>query len=73
MDTAPLIASLVLAGVFLVAALSKLADRPGSQLALIDLGVQAPLTTPLRILLPLAKLDVATTLIPSGRSATVPA
>jgi uncharacterized membrane protein YphA (DoxX/SURF4 family) len=69
MDTALLIASLALAGVFLVAGLSKLADGPGSRQALMDFGVQAPL----KILLPLAKLDVATTLIPAGSAATVPA
>jgi hypothetical protein len=66
MDTALLIASMVLAGVFLVTSLSKLADRPGSRQALMDLGVPTPLGN---LLLPLAKLAVASTLIPSGRSA----
>jgi uncharacterized membrane protein YphA (DoxX/SURF4 family) len=69
MDTARLIARLALGGVFLVAGLSKLADRPGSQPAVIDFGVP----TPLKILLPLAELAVAATLIPSGGAATVPA
>ena len=74
MDTAPLIASLVLAGVFLVAGLSKLAPCPGSRQAVIDFGVPAPLTTPLGILLlAVAELAVAATLIPSHGAATVPA
>ena len=69
MDTARLIASLALTGVFLVAGLPKLADRPGSRQAVIDFGVP----TPLKILLPLADLAVAATLIPSRGAATVPA
>jgi uncharacterized membrane protein YphA (DoxX/SURF4 family) len=69
MDTARLIARLALGGVFLVAGLSKLADRPGLRQTLMDFGVPAPL----KILLPPAELAVAATLIPSGRSATVPA
>ena len=69
MDTAPLIASLVLAGVFLVAGLPKLADCLGSRQALMDFR----LPVPLKILLPLADLAVAATLIPFDRSATVPA
>ena len=66
MDTTFLIASLVLAGVFLVTSLSKLADCPGSRQALMDFGV----LTPLKILLPLAELALAATLIPSGTGAT---
>jgi uncharacterized membrane protein YphA (DoxX/SURF4 family) len=67
MDAVLLIARrLVLAGVFIVTSLSKLADRPGSRQALVDFGVP----TPLKILLPLAKLGVAATSITSGRSAT---
>jgi uncharacterized membrane protein YphA (DoxX/SURF4 family) len=73
MNTALLIARLALAGVFLVAGLSKLADGPGSRQALMDFGVPLPLATPLKILLPLAEFAGAATLIPSGRSATVPA
>ncbi len=61
-----LIARLLLALVFLVASVAKLADRPGSQPAVIDFGVP----TPLKILLPLAAFAVAATLIPSRRSAT---
>jgi uncharacterized membrane protein YphA (DoxX/SURF4 family) len=69
MDTVLLIARLLLAGVFLVAGLSMLAARPGSQQALMDFGVP----TPLKILAPLADLAVMATLIPSGRSAAGPA
>jgi uncharacterized membrane protein YphA (DoxX/SURF4 family) len=49
-----LIARLLLAGVFLVAALAKLADLAGSRQALRDFGVPARLATPLGLLLPLA-------------------
>ena len=52
-----LIARLLPALVFLVASVPKLADRPGSQPAVIDFGVP----TPLKILLPLAELAVAAT------------
>jgi uncharacterized membrane protein YphA (DoxX/SURF4 family) len=68
-----LIARLLLALVFLVASVPKLADRVGSRQALVDLGVPAPIATPLKMLLPLADLAGAATLIPSRRSATVPA
>ncbi len=64
-----LIAPLLLALVFLVASVPKLAACPGSLPAVIDFGVP----TPLKILLPLAELAVAATLIPSGSAATVPA
>ena len=68
-----LIARLLPALVFLVASVAKLADRVGSRQALMDLGVPAPIATRLNMLLPLAELAGAATLIPSGRSATVPA
>ena len=68
-----LIARLLLALVFLVASVAKLADRVGSRQALMDLGVPAPIATRLKILLPLAELAVAATLIPSRGAATVPA
>ena len=73
MEVTLLSARLLPALVFLVASVAKLADRPGSQPAVIDFGVRAPIATRLKILLPLAELAVAATLIPSGRSATVPA
>jgi len=55
---------LLLASVFLVAGVAKLADREGSRRALADFGVPAPLATPLGVLLPLAELAVAAVLIP---------
>ena len=68
-----LIARLLPALVFLVASVPKLADRVGSRQALVDLGVPAPIATSLKMLLPLAELAVAATLIPAGSAATVPA
>jgi peroxiredoxin/uncharacterized membrane protein YphA (DoxX/SURF4 family) len=65
MDTALLIARLLLALVFVVAGLAKLADRKGSSQALIDFGVPAALASPLSTLLPLAELAVAIVLIPT--------
>ncbi len=55
MNIALLIARLVLAVVFVVAGLAKLADRAGSRQALINFGVPARLATPGGILLPLAE------------------
>jgi methylamine dehydrogenase accessory protein MauD len=60
-----LVARLLLAGVFLVAGLGKLADRAGSRQAIVDFGVPARLSAPLSILLPLAELAVAAALIPT--------
>jgi methylamine dehydrogenase accessory protein MauD len=64
MDTALLAVRVVLAAVFLVAGLAKLADRPGARQALIDFGLPVPLATPLGIFLPVAELVVAAALIP---------
>jgi len=64
MNIALLIARLVLAVVFVVAGLTKLADRAGSRQTLIDFGVPARLATPGGLLLPLAELVVAVALIP---------
>jgi methylamine dehydrogenase accessory protein MauD len=66
MEIALLIGRLLLALVFLVAGLAKLADRAGSRQGLIDFGVPATLATPLGILLPLAELAVAVALIPTS-------
>src|SRR3954468_5895904 len=65
MGTALLIARLLLAGVFVVAGLTKLADRAGSQKAVADFGVPSALAPALGILLPLAELVVAGALIPT--------
>ena len=61
-NTALLIARLVLALIFVVAGVAKLAHRKGSRQAVIDFGVPAPLAGPLGILLPLAELAVAVAL-----------
>ena len=65
MAIALLIARLLLALVFVVAGVAKLADRAGSRQAIIDFGLPARLAPPLGILLPLAELAVAATLIPT--------
>src|SRR5919199_1137875 len=63
MDTALLIARLLLAAVFAVAALAKLADRRGARRALIDFGVPAALAPALAALLPLGELAIALALV----------
>jgi len=54
---------LLLALVFLVAGLAKLADLAGSQQALRDFGVPARLANPFGVLLPLAELAIALVLL----------
>jgi len=56
---------LLLALVFAVAGVAKLADRAGSRQAIADFGVPAALAGPLGILLPLAELAVAAALAPT--------
>src|SRR5436309_15394138 len=58
-------ARMLLAVVFVVAGLAKLADRAGARQALRDFGVPAALATPLGSLLPLAELAVAMALLPA--------
>ena len=65
MDSVLLFARLLLAVVFIVAGLAKLADRAGSQQALRDFGVPSLLANPFGVLLPLAELAVAVALIPT--------
>lgn len=65
MDLALLAARLLLAGVFVVAGLAKLADRTGSQKAMRDFGVPDPLAVSFGNALPLAELVVAAALIPN--------
>lgn len=64
MDATLLGARLVLALVFAVAGVAKLADRADSRRAIVDFGVPAALAGPLGTLLPLAELAVAAALIP---------
>jgi uncharacterized membrane protein YphA (DoxX/SURF4 family) len=65
MDTVLLLARLLLASVFAVAGLAKLADRDGSRRAIIDFGLPAALASPLGLLLPLAEIVVAVALVPA--------
>src|SRR4051812_13247776 len=63
----------VLAGVFGLAALAKLADREGSSVALREFGVPTRFVAPLAVLLPAAELAVAVTLLltPTARGGAV--
>jgi thiol-disulfide isomerase/thioredoxin len=61
-----LAARLLLAGVFAVAGVAKLADRSGSRQAVIEFGVPKALAAPLGLLLPLAELAVTGALIPTS-------
>lgn len=65
MDIALLIPRIILAAVFLVASLAKLADLAGSRQALRDFGVPPALANPFGVLLPLAELVVAVALVPA--------
>ena len=58
-----LLARLLLSLVFFVAGFAKLADLAGSRQALRDFGVPAVFAAPFGVLLPLAELVVATTLL----------
>jgi thiol-disulfide isomerase/thioredoxin/uncharacterized membrane protein YphA (DoxX/SURF4 family) len=64
MDALLLIGRLVLAAVFLVAGIGKLADIPGSRRAVASFGVPTSLADPIGLLLPLAELAVAAALLP---------
>ena len=64
MDLVLLAARLVLAVVFVVAGVAKLADLPGSRQAMIGFGVPTSLAGVLGTLLPLAELATAVLLIP---------
>jgi methylamine dehydrogenase accessory protein MauD len=66
LNTALLIARLLLVGLFAVAGMAKLADRAGSRQAIVDFGLPVRLATPLGILLPLCELAVAAALIPTA-------
>src|SRR2546421_853460 len=61
-----LFARFLLAVVFVVAGLAKLADRAGSRQALYDFGLPAALAGPFGLLLPLAELAVAVALLLSA-------
>lgn len=59
---------IVLAGVFLVAGIGKLLDLKGSQSAVIAFGVPEGLAKPMAILLPLAEITIALSLLFIGTS-----
>src|SRR5438105_5057625 len=65
MDTALLIARILLIAVFGVAGITKLADLAGTRKAVREFGVPESLAGPVGILLLLAELGVAIALIPS--------
>lgn len=60
-----LIGRLVLAAVFAIAGISKLADRAGTRKAVVDFGAPVQLAGTLALLVPLAELTVAGLLLPS--------
>src|SRR5215213_4879252 len=63
MDAALLIARLVLGAVFTLAGVAKLSDLKGSRQAIIDFGVPSAIAAPLGLVLPLAELAIAATLL----------
>jgi thiol-disulfide isomerase/thioredoxin len=66
MSTAMLVARLLLALVFGAAGAAKLADREGSRRTIVDFGVPTALAAPLGLLLPLAELAIAASLLPAS-------
>ena len=64
MTFALLVARVLLAAVFVLAGLAKLADRASSRRALVNFGVPELPATPLAILLPLAELAAGVALLP---------
>jgi peroxiredoxin len=66
MGAALLIARLVLSAVFALAGVAKLADLEGSRRAIIDFGVPSAIAASLGLVLPLAELSVAATLLPAS-------
>jgi hypothetical protein len=65
-NIALLVARLLLALVFATAGAAKLADRKGSRQAIIDFGVPSSISAPLGLLLPLAELAVAASILPAS-------
>lgn len=59
-------ARLLLAAVFIIAGISKLADLKGSRKAVVDFGFPPFLANPIGILLPLAELATGGLLLPAG-------
>jgi thiol-disulfide isomerase/thioredoxin len=65
-NIALLLGRLLLALVFAVAGTAKLSDREGSRQAIVDFGVPSAIAAPLGLVLPLAELTVAATLLPAS-------
>ena len=65
MATAVLALRLVLAGVFLIAGIGKLRDLPGSRRAVADFGVPERAAHLVGLLLPLAEIAIAISLVPA--------
>jgi len=66
MDVSLLLARLLLAAVFLVAAIAKLRDPAGSRKAVGDFGMPAALASPFAFMLPFAEIAVAVALVPTA-------
>jgi hypothetical protein len=66
MEITMMVSRILLAFVFIIAGLAKLADRPGSRQAVIDFGLPSSFAWPIGLLLPLTELAVATALIPAS-------
>jgi peroxiredoxin len=66
MEVVLLVARLLLAAVFFLAAATKLADRAGARRAAVDFGVPAAVARPFAFILPLAELAVAGALLPGA-------
>jgi uncharacterized membrane protein YphA (DoxX/SURF4 family) len=66
LNTALLIARVLLALVSAVAGAANLADREGSRQAIIDFGLPSFVASPLGVLLPLAELAGTIALIPAS-------
>src|ERR687889_1531349 len=66
LGAALLVARLVLGAVFALAGVAKLSDLEGSRRAIIDFGVPSAIAAPLGLVLPVAELSVAATLLPAS-------
>src|SRR6188768_2692629 len=66
MDTLLLLARLVLSGVFVLSAVTKLADTAGSRRAMVGFGVPERFAAAAGVTLPLAELAIAVLLIPTA-------
>lgn len=71
MITVVLLARILLAAVFVVSAVAKLRDRPGSRAAVVGFGVPAGLVAPVSAGLPFVELACAALLVAADPAATV--